>query len=91
MKEQIGYEDVKQYLRNYSTEGPTYDFGGLLHLVLVGIDNLRKNMADADILENAHFVTDAQAGFLRRLLEGRPESIEYFKDDIGHSSRTGLL
>ncbi len=89
MGNQINYEDVEQYLRTFSKE--EYGFGGLLHLLLAGIENLRQNVADGDIREHAHFITDAQAGFLHQLLEGRDESMAWFKDDIGHSSQTGLL
>ena len=91
MSKQLKYKDVEQYLCTFSTEEPPYDFGGLLHLVLAGIENLRENATDGDILENAHLITDAQAGFLQRLLEGRAESIEWFKDEVSHSSQTGLL
>ena len=91
MSNQLRYEDVEQYLSMFPTGGSPFDFGGLLHLVLAGIENLRKNVADQDILENAHSITDAQASFLQKLLEGRAESIEWFKDDISHSRQTGLL
>ena len=91
MSEQFKYEDVEQYLRAFSTGAPPYDFGGLLHLVLAGIETLRKNVADGDIREHAHFITDEQAKFLQKLLEDRAESIEFFKDEICHSSQTGQL
>ena len=91
MSKQLKYEDVEQYLRTFSPEELPHDFGGLLHLVLAGIENLRENLADGYILEHAHFITDAQASFLRQLLDGRDESIAWFKDDISHSSQTGLL
>ena len=91
MSMQLKYEDVDQYLRTFSTEAPPYDFGSLLHLVLAGIENLRENVAGEDILENAHSITDAQAAFMQQLLQGRAESIEWFKDNIAHSSQTGLL
>jgi hypothetical protein len=91
MSRQLKYEDVEQYLRTFSTEEPCRDFGSLLRLVLAGIENLRENMADGDILEHAHFITDAQAGFLQQLLEGRAKSIEVFISEISHSSQTGLL
>ncbi len=91
MSIRLKYEDVEQYLRTLSTQEPPYDFGGLLHLVLAGIENLRENVVEGDILENAHFLTDAQANFLQQLLEGRAESIAWFKDDVSHSSQTGLL
>ncbi len=91
MSKQLEHEDVEQYLRTFSTGESTCDFGSLLHLVLTGIENLRKNVTDQDIREHAHFITDEQASFLQQLLEGRAESIEWFKDDISHSSQTGLL
>ena len=87
MSKQLEYADVEQYLGAFSTEKPPYDFGGLLRLALAGIENLRKNVADGDILEYAHFITDEQAGFLQQLLEGRAESIELFISEISHSSK----
>ena len=91
MSKQLKYEDVEQYLRAFSTEEPPYNFGGLLHLVLAGIENLRENIVDGDILEHAHFITNEQASFLQQLLEGLAESIAWLKDDVSHSSQTGLL
>jgi hypothetical protein len=87
MSTQFEFKDVDQYLRTFSTKEPPYDFGGLLHLVLAGIENLRKNVADGDILEYAHLITDEQASFLRQLLEGRSESIELFVNEVSHSSQ----
>jgi hypothetical protein len=87
MSKQFEYGDVEQYLRTFSTEKLPYDFSGLLHLVLSGIENLRKNAVDGDILEYAHFITDEQAGFLQRLLEGRAESIALFVSEISHLSQ----
>ncbi len=91
MSKQLKYEDVEQYLRTFMTREPANDFGCLLHLVLAGIEDLRENVADGDVREHAHFITDPQASFLQQLLEGRAESIAWFKDDISHSSQTGLL
>jgi hypothetical protein len=91
LHEQLKYEDVEQYLRTFLQAAPTHEFGGLLHLVLAGIENLRENVAAGDIRENAHFITDAQAIFLQQFLADRVESIEWFKDDISHASQTGHL
>ena len=91
MSSQLKYEDVEQYLRTFSTEESPYNFGGLLHLVLAGVENLREHISDADVLENAHFITDAQANLLHQLLETRADSIAWFEDDIGHSAQTGQL
>jgi hypothetical protein len=89
MKNQIEYADVEQYLRTFPTESK--NFGALLHLVLTGIENLRKNISNESIRENAHSISNAQASFLQQLLEGRADSLAWFKDDIAHSSQTGLL
>ncbi len=91
MSKQLKYEDAEQYLRTFSTEERPFDFGGLLHLVLAGIENLRENVADGDILEHAHSITETQANFLQQLLQGRAESIELFVNEISHSSQTGQL
>jgi hypothetical protein len=91
MSGQLQYEDVERYLRTCSTVEPADHFGGLLRLVLAGIENLRESVVEGDIRENAHLMTDAQAGFLRELLDGRAESTAWFKDDVSHSSRTGQL
>jgi hypothetical protein len=91
MSSQVEYEDVERYLRTCSTGEPASQFGGLLRLVLAGIENLRENVGEGDIREHAHSITDAQAVFLRELLEGRAESMAWFKDDISHSSQTGQL
>ena len=87
MSTELKYEDVKQYLRTFSRGEPPNNFGGLLQLVLAGIENLREKVADGDVLEYAHFITGDQADFLRQLLERRPESIEWFKNEITHSSQ----
>jgi hypothetical protein len=90
MSRQLKYEDVEQYLCSFSKVSP-HGFGSLLRLVLTGIETLRENAVDGDIREHAHFITDAQVNFLQQLLEGRAESIAWFKDDVSHSSQTGLL
>lgn len=91
MSSELKYEDVEKYLRTFTGGKPALDFGALLRLVLAGVENLRQNGAEEDIVQNAHAITDAQAAFIKRLLDGRFDSIEWFKDDVGHSSRTGQL
>jgi hypothetical protein len=87
MNQQFQYEDVEQYLRSFSTKEPPDDFGSLLRLVLVGVENLRANVAEGDILDHAHYITDEQAVFLRQLLEHRAESKAWFLSEITHSSQ----
>jgi hypothetical protein len=91
MEKQLKYQEVEQYLRSFTAMEPSRDFGDLLRLILTGIEALKEKATDLDILENAHSITDQQAKFIQQLLDGRPESIEWFKDNIGHSSHTGLL
>jgi hypothetical protein len=91
MSQPLQYEDVERFLRTFSTENPPFHFGALLNLVLAGLENLRNHSTPSDIRAHAHFITEEQVDFLRRLLEDRAESIEWFKDHIGHSSQTGLL
>ena len=75
MSRQFNYEDVQQYLRTYTTEEPPYDFNGLLHLVLAGLENLRVNAIGQDYIAYACSITDDQAVFLQRLLDSRAASI----------------
>jgi len=91
MSQELQYEDVKNYLSTFSADKTPFHFGSLLNLVLAGVESLQKNVAYGDIREHAHFVTDAQAAFMQQLLDGRQESIEWFKDFVAHSSQTGQL
>lgn len=91
MAQQLTREDVERYLRTCLTEEPSADFGSLLHLTMAGIDSLREHVAEGDILQHAHLITDEQARFLAELLEGRAESTAWFVHDVSHSSQTGLL
>lgn len=91
MAQQLKREDVERYLGAFFTEEPSGDFGALLHLTLAGIDSLRKHVADGDILQHAHHITEEQARFLTQLLEARAESTAWFVHDVSHSSQTGLL
>jgi hypothetical protein len=74
MSRQLKYEEVVHYLSTYTTEEPPYDFNGLLHLVLAGVENLRVNAIDQDFLDYACSITDEQALFLQRLLDSRAAS-----------------
>ncbi len=71
MKPILTYEKVYQYLKKYSTTEPPYDFNGLLALMLVAVENLRKNGLDQEVLDFAFTISDEQAAFLQRLLDSR--------------------
>ena len=66
---EYSYEDIETYLKEYSLNQPPYDFNGLLHLVLIGIDNLRRHHNDADLETYAGVITYKQLEFLNKLIE----------------------
>jgi hypothetical protein len=74
MNKKMTYTEVMKYLKTYSTEEPPYDFNGLLHLVLEGVDNLRANAIDADFEDYAASISDEQAAFIQKLLDSRADS-----------------
>lgn len=75
MSAHLSYRDVDTFMRTHSSEAPPYDFNGVLHLVLSGVENLRTHAIDQDFIDFACSISDEQAVFLRRLLDTRPQSI----------------
>jgi hypothetical protein len=75
MSKQLKYDEVEDYLRTFSTNEPPYDFNGLFHLITAGLENLRKNSSDQDLIDYAWTLTNEQVRFLRKLLDSRPQSI----------------
>lgn len=68
----MDYSIVKDYLSKYSLDsGEAYDFNGLLHLVLTGIENLRKNALEQDLIDYSCTITDEQAIFIKKLLSNK--------------------
>ncbi len=65
------FKIVDEYLRNYSHDNGTFDFNGLLHLILTGLDNLKKHHIEVDLEEYSCSITDEQAIFLEKLLSFR--------------------
>ncbi len=64
-------DNVEEYLRAYSLDTGSFDFNGLLHLVLAGVDNLKKHHIDADLESYSCNITDEQAEFLLKILDFR--------------------
>ncbi len=62
-------------MRTHSTKIPPYDFNGVLHLVLSGVENLRVHATDQDFVDFASAISGEQAAFLQRLLDSRAQSI----------------
>jgi hypothetical protein len=74
------YEDLELFLRDWSNasgDPVTYDFNGLMSLLIAIVDNLKKNHIDADLESYACSINDEQATFLKKLLKFR----EMFPDD----------
>ncbi len=63
--------NVEEYLRKYSLDTGGFDFNGLLHLVLAGVDNLIKHHIDADLESYSCSITVEQAEFIQKLLDFR--------------------
>jgi hypothetical protein len=65
------YEDLRQYLRDFTNigEDPAYDTNGILMLLLALADNLRTSgESEASLPELAETMTLEQVGFLRQLV-----------------------
>jgi hypothetical protein len=81
MNPQPNYGQVERFLNAYSTVPGPYDFNGLLHLILTGVDNLRAHAVDQDVKDFACAISDEQAAFLPRLLDGRVQSNAQLEGD----------
>lgn len=64
----MNYEKVKNFLEEYP-EYPPYDFNGMLQLVQIGLDNLRKNHMESDLEQFACSLTEEQIRFLEKLID----------------------
>jgi hypothetical protein len=64
------YEELREYLRNFTNIGgdPAYDSNGILMLLLALVDNLRESPeAEADLPEFAENISGEQVAFLEQL------------------------
>ena len=75
MSQQLKYDEVEGFLRTFSTKQAPYDFNGLLQLSAAGLENMRQNATDQDLMDYAWTLSDEQVQFLRRLIDARPQSI----------------
>lgn len=78
------YEQLESFLRNFVNfhgDPAPYDFNGLLHLVLAGVDSLRENATEQDFLDFSASITDEQAEFLATMLSRRTESIRQLEEE----------
>jgi len=70
------HSQLMEVMKEYSVGAGHYDFNGLLHLILSGVDNMIEHSIDADLEDYACSITDKQAAFLQRLLDARGTSHE---------------
>lgn len=75
MSDYITYREVQNFVLTYSTDLHPYDPNGVLHLMLVGVDNLREHARESDLVTFACAISDEQAALMRALLDARPQSI----------------
>ena len=75
MSQELKYEQVVNYFKTFSAKQPPYDFNGLLQLVSTGLENLRQNATEQDLIDYAWTISDEQVLFLRKLIDARPQSI----------------
>jgi hypothetical protein len=71
MNKKLNFDKIEEYLRTYGLDEGEFDFNGLLHLILIGIDNLRKHHIDADLESFSCGITNEQAFFMEKLLNFR--------------------
>jgi|GEM_PF-2196129 len=65
----LEYETVEAYLKTYSADEPPYDIGGIAHLLLAVIENLRSQYIDADAEVVREALGEENVRFLRGILD----------------------
>ncbi|MCP4459469.1 MAG: hypothetical protein GY816_15830 [Cytophagales bacterium] len=60
------YDDLEEYLKTFRTFGgdtATYDFNGIVHLILALIDNLMENSLETELDDIGESMTNEQREF----------------------------
>ena len=66
------YEDLIDYLRhftNFSGDPATYDFNGVVHLMLATLDNLKSNALAGELEHIRGLLDEEQRSFLLKLAD----------------------
>ena len=65
------YEGLHYFLRNWRSfhDPQVYDFGGIIHLLLACLDNVREFAVDGEINDLTNYFNSDQKQFLNRLIE----------------------
>ena len=76
------YGDLKEFLKNWKSleDEDIYDFGGIVHLWLACLDNIRNYAVEGELEDLGTFMLKEQREFLL-LLSGYVESYEDDEDD----------
>ncbi|MCP4348642.1 MAG: hypothetical protein GY795_24445 [Desulfobacterales bacterium] len=67
------YDDLEEYLKTFRTFGGdtvTYDFNGIVHLILALTDNLMENSLEAELNDIGGSMTNEQREFWIKISEG---------------------
>lgn len=72
------FGDLLNYFREWrSLDDPSvYDFGGIVHVMLACMDNIRKYAVAGEIDDIGTFMTKEQVQFIKRLAEAAERSSE---------------
>lgn len=68
------YEEVVEYLKEYSTKEPPYDPVGAIHLFKAAMENLQQHFIENDFEEYAACLDKKNEAFLKKLLAFIPIS-----------------
>ena len=77
----MNYEEVKKYLKRYSSGIPPYDPVGAMYLLKAIIENLQRNFIDEDFEEYAACLSEEDEALLKRLIENIPRSRLFEQQD----------
>jgi hypothetical protein len=72
------FDDLLRYFREWrSLDDPAmYDFGGIVHVMLACLDNIRRYAIDGEIEDIGGYMTRDQVAFLKRLVEAAERTVE---------------
>lgn len=72
------FNGLLEYFRNWrSLDDPAvYDFGGIVHVMLACLDNMRSHAIEGEIADIGTYMTKEQIAFLRKITEAAENSAQ---------------
>ncbi len=72
------FGDLLDYFREWRSMGnpDAYDFGGIVHVMLACLDNIREYAIEGEIEDIGVYMTKDQVAFLKRITEAAERSVE---------------